>query len=476
MKLLVIEDKLTEIEVLRDFLTSLKGLETDFALSRDSALEKLNSKEYDLVILDLQIPPNDGSLEPNVNHGMATLENVQRIQPWASVYFFSAHGTMERVSELLRNNRQEDLFGSGERQAVNRFFQKSQLTECADAIDAYRKNLSALDDILVEEPRPGCLNQDDIRVLKLFARTSKGTRVKSALLAGGRSSAKTLQLSVWDADERIRCVAVGKIDKTEKAQKELNKFNEFVSPLLPVASFVPHISSIHIGARGTGGNFYSLAHQYSKNIYQLLLENETAACRALDKLRSYQHNWLKNARKRQLAVRDYRRLLISDEKFAPYRGLFDKDWLERVESKKFDLIFCPQHSDLHGFNVLIEDESSPLIIDYAEITDNVISYDPLVLELSIWFHPDAQFLRDNVEFPEFEHWSNFDAYKTRCAYAEFSKHCRDWAFNGDDDNRIGGFISAFGFCCKQLKYAEVNKEHAVKVAISAIAGAEIAGF
>ena len=88
MRLLVVEDKLDEVKVIQEFVAGIGTIRADFVISRDSAFEKINSEDYDLVILDLQIPPNDGSLTAHVDHGMVVLETLQQVQPWAAVYFF----------------------------------------------------------------------------------------------------------------------------------------------------------------------------------------------------------------------------------------------------------------------------------------------------------------------------------------------------------------------------------------------------
>jgi CheY-like chemotaxis protein len=475
MKLLVVEDKIEEAKVLQESVQDVDNIQAHFAISRDSALVKINSDEFDLVILDLQIPPNDGSLAAHVDHGMMVLETLQQIQPWSAVYFFSAFGTVTRVRDILDRNRQEDIFGSGDPQSMIRFIEKSELTECTNAIKAYAAMLSELEKIVYEGSDINSLSNEHIRLLKLFARGLKGTKVNAEILTGGKSATKTMKILVRDECDSVKSVAVAKLGKSLKVKDELDGFKEHVSPILPVGSFAHHISSINVGARSYGGNFFGLANQYPSNVYQVLATDEALACKVVSKLSEYEANWLKNAPSKHFSVASLRNFFMPDDKFAPYRSLFDTDWLTKMEAKEFELTWCPQHGDLHGFNVLVDDSSTPLLIDYVETRQAPAALDPIVLELSIWFHPDALFMRQHFA-PDFEKWSDLANYKHTTGYPNFTNECRQWSFGGSKNDAIGACVTAFAFCCKQLKYMDADKRIATKIAVSALREAEHLGL
>jgi len=42
------------------------------------------------------------------------------------------------------------------------------------------------------------------------------------------------------------------------------------------------------------------------------------------------------------------------------------------------------------FNVLVPDDGQPMIIDFAAVGSRPASVDPVTLELSMIFHPDAR--------------------------------------------------------------------------------------
>lgn len=477
MKLLVVEDKLTELQIIRDFVNQIQSIQADFALSRDSALKQIDSIEYDLAILDLQIPPDDGSLSTDINHGMMVLEHLQKIQPWISIYFFSAFGTVSRVSDLLDNNRKEDLFGSGQCHSMIRFIQKTDLSECTKAIQKYSEELSTLDEIKVLDTTNTDLSVEHKRLLQIFARGFRGERVEAQILTGGKSGAKTMKVNVIDNAGSVKSVAIAKLANYALIQEELEGFSQHVSPILPIGSFAHHIRSITVGARSNGGNFFGLASQYQQNIYELLLVDESKACEAVSQLSAFEKDWLTNAPKRRLSVGTLRRTYITDEKFATYRDRFEKDWLDEMEEREFETVWCPQHGDMHGFNILVDDNSVPLLIDYGQTKPAPASFDPLSLELSIWFHPDAAFLRqDLLVQPDFDSWANLPEYKKSVTYTRFTEHCRNWSIASSENDPVSTFVMAFAFSCRQLKHPKTEKNSAIRVAISALKQAQILGL
>jgi hypothetical protein len=104
------------------------------------------------------------------------------------------------------------------------------------------------------------------------------------------------------------------------------------------------------------------------------------------------------------------------------------DW-QTFEQSRISVKYCCQHRDLHGVNVLIRDGEIPLIIDYGEVEQAPACLDPLVLELSLLFHPGCTQVR-NAWPSEAQSlaWHSLDAYVDGVPISPFVRACREWAF------------------------------------------------
>ncbi len=89
---LIVDDEKNIRLTLSQALESL-DLETDTALNGEEALEKLNQKEYGLMLLDLKMPGMDG---------MEVLRQVRQIKPGIRVIIITAHGTIDSAVEAMK--------------------------------------------------------------------------------------------------------------------------------------------------------------------------------------------------------------------------------------------------------------------------------------------------------------------------------------------------------------------------------------
>ena len=75
-KVLVVDDEKLIVKGIR-FSLEQDGMEVDTAFDGEEALEMINEKEYDMVLLDLMLPKMDG------------LEVCQNIRGFADYYYYS---------------------------------------------------------------------------------------------------------------------------------------------------------------------------------------------------------------------------------------------------------------------------------------------------------------------------------------------------------------------------------------------------
>lgn len=329
--------------------------------------------------------------------------------------------------------------------------------------------LLSIDKIHLETESLIDLTQMQQRILRLFAQRVYGTHVTVAAISSGLSGAQCLSVVVRDGDGALKSTAVAKLAPVSVIEHELDNYNRYISPLLPVTSFAHVITSVVSGAGGTGG-FLMGAADYSETLYTLLKRDEEIACHTLALVRDATAVWLNSARRVCITVAKLRQSLIADEAFAPYSTLLDRDLVEQAESYQCEVVWCPQHGDLHGFNVLVQPSGKPIIIDYADARMAPAALDPVVLELSLLFHPHAAPLRalwSNLT-EDARHWSDLSHYLRRCPFPRFIRMCRDWIADQARKDLVGSLATAYAFACRQLKYADVDRRLAVDVATSAL--------
>jgi two-component system response regulator CpxR len=110
VKVLLVDDEQQFVEVLTERLEA-RGFSVQTALSGDQGLAKLQEREADVVILDVQMPGMDG---------VETLREIKRIKPLVEVIMLTGHATIESGIQglklgaydyLMKPTEIEDLVG-----------------------------------------------------------------------------------------------------------------------------------------------------------------------------------------------------------------------------------------------------------------------------------------------------------------------------------------------------------------------------
>jgi hypothetical protein len=122
------------------------------------------------------------------------------------------------------------------------------------------------------------------------------------------------------------------------------------------------------------------------------------------------------------------------------------------------------HGDLHGFNVLVNDQNEPTLIDYGEVRKANGALDPVTLELSILFHPGIRGrFGDWPSVEQAAQWADMDSYLAGCPVSEFVRACRGWATvaaAGTDEL----LATAYAYALRQTKYGDAGTELALAIA------------
>jgi DNA-binding response OmpR family regulator len=83
MRVLLVDDEEELVTTMAERLC-LRGIDSDWAVSAEEALEKLNSRAYDIAVLDVKIPKISG---------IELKKKMDRIHPEMKFIFLTGHGS-----------------------------------------------------------------------------------------------------------------------------------------------------------------------------------------------------------------------------------------------------------------------------------------------------------------------------------------------------------------------------------------------
>ena len=466
MRVLIVEDEELVAGELYERLTSLRPrIDTIIARSRSSGIEALRSDEFDFIVCDLRLPPNDGGVDTDEAHGLAVHAEAKTVSPGVPCLFFTGFGTSANVREQLSAGGTQDIFGTGENYPMTRLLTKDDLLGCVERLQTFNNELTTLDSIEIN--LIGIifsLDKIERRALQLLARSLGGTSVEAGDL-GGLSGAQTLRVRVKDDQRRTRGSYFAKIDVRVKMNEELENYLRYVNPLLKMGSYPALGREIDAGIGKRKALFYQLADEYTESLFDVLQESESAAIAIVEVLRDIHAPWEKLCDKKEIRIRDLRTQHIDDLVFQPYRNSLDSS--EQFEELKQEITTSCQHGDLHGFNILCNGSGGAVVIDFGNVGPAPSCIDPIILELSVLFHRDSPF-RYNVwpTTEQAESWFNLEEYLLECPVAEFIRKCREWSCKAGIPSELPPIV--YAEAVRQLKYEDTNHGRALAIARAAI--------
>lgn len=459
IRILLVEDDPTFGSFLRTELAQQAGeAEVRHMEARDPALRALVDEVWDLLICDLKIPAEAGGLDGAEEHGLAVIGEAQQVSPGMPIIVLSAFNTLDIVQRLLRTARQEQIYGRTAEEPMVTSFQKSELDSCLVAVGHHATELLRLGQIEVT----GAESVAERRVFRVFASSHGGDRVRVATIGGGLSTARVMRAEVFRAHAQIAKV-LARVTKTTEAEREIAAYNRFIAPMLPVGLFTTRMpDTVRVGK--TIGIFYTLVGSGDETLFDKLRSDASAAATLVAQLEQGTRAWATAGTVVSTTVGEVRRTLIADDDLIEIAELADKCGRGAVEGRTIQVRWCPQHNDLHGANILVEN-GRPVLIDYADIREVPSALDPVTLELSVFFHPAglgaSEATRDAVLAGNW--WSGV----TEGPLAQFIEQCRNWAsaVAAGDRERLA---CAYAYAVRQLKYPNSDTDLAVAIASTAV--------
>lgn len=467
MRILIIEDDQSTIQLLVQELSKIPHVTTIVAQSKASALVALQANDVDFVINDLKIPSTDNALDADKVHGLAVHSYVREHSKGTPIIIFTGHATIELAQKLYEESDRCDVWASKEAIPLTRVFKKDQMLDCLAAVKSAAEKLAVVESVEISVGASSLkLSPNQSLIVKLFSRFVGGVNVIVRRLGGGLSDVSVFRITVEDHAGAPSSHAVAKIGPISLLAGERERYESYVSPVMSPGDFASVIRFCNAGVGNIGGLFYSLASAHDETLFDVLQARPQEGPKIVQRLRTIEKPWQSKTTFETKTVKDIRRLFISDDQFDQVSVKLDFDW-SRLESIQIVVPWCRQHYDLHGLNVLIRNQSDPLVIDYGEVDLGPSCVDPLILELSVLFHPSAESLRkDWPSVDQARVWDDLSSFSQGCAFASYLSECRKWSHEvATRDSAV--FATAYSFAVRQLKYPESRHDLALAIASAA---------
>lgn len=456
MKLLIVEDNEDFIEALKDIVSQFDpNAQCSFAQSKDSALAKIESEFFDLLLLDLNIPTADGAQDGDPAHGHAVFAQSRVIAPGTPIIVLTGSSAEEFIPSLLEQANKIDVWGEGAPVQMVTYHVKHKLDTFPTVFGTYASQILKLKEVELMRNRITLSDSED-RLIRVFTRQSGGTKASIFQIGGGLSGAKVFRLKVTNEAGVLVHHAICKIGSPETIKDESFRYKSHVTRLSPEAT--PRLLAVlEHGAKKTSGVFYGLADGCELNAFNYVdsLKNPELLISQLEQLLSC---WVSPSESRR-NVQDIRRVTLNDNKYQEIQK--DVPWSDEFERHPIQVKWGLSHGDLHGLNVLVSNKGIPVLIDYGDIGEGPSCFDPITLELSLFFHPEGP-LKDSAWPTDLQasKWGDLTAYLEGCPYPNFVHACRNWALKIAAGEREIASV-AYSYLVRQLKYPDVNKDRVI---------------
>ena len=466
LKLLLVEDESHVADALARQLENLTPpVAVTIACSRHSAVSAIQSDEFDFIICDLRIPPNDNGFSTDEAHGLDVHATARRLCPGTPCLFFTGYGTSQQTIDQLSQGPTDDIFGTGEIYALTQFLTKDNLVECVNRIETFNHHIETLRTIVLQvHGQPLNLTDVEERALQLMARRleSESVEVHSS---EGLSGARALRTRIRDEIGNLRAEYFTKIAFHEKADIERQNYNDYVHPLLGLGGYPALVHSISAGLGKLSALLFQFAEEYDTDLFGVLSIDEKKAASVVGEIQRIMIPWSEFKKRQLIRIGDLRSDRIDSPEvktMADHLGT-----VEDFEDRVLQTTTSIQHGDLHGANVLCKPDRVPVIVDFANVQRAPACLNPVQLELSVLFHSNSPF--SHSEWPtidQSESWFDLDTYLTNCPVPNFIETCRTWAHS---ESSTGDLIPVvYAEAARQLKYRDTNHERAIAIVKAAV--------
>lgn len=457
LHVLIVEDDDGFVDELRETIAVLPGASIiRVAGSRDQAYQILELDDcfIDLVILDLKIPTVEGALDADPEHGHAVFNRVRTVAPGTPIFVLTGSPAENFIQELLRNAQQIDIWSEGRPTPTIQFLKKLNFDECSAMLSPIAETINRLSDI--ELDRGGInLSLAEDRLIRIFARKFHGVRCVVSRLGVGLSGARVIRLRITDSQGVQVHDAVAKLATHSHVRRERYCYDHYVTRLAPAAT-PRKLASLEFGAHKLAGVFFGLADGFDESAFDVARNAPERSQAIILSVEDTMAPWIHGVPETRKTVKEVRQRLLEDASVAQISQTFNLNWIADFEGREIQAKWACSHGDLHGCNVLVS-PTDVALIDYGDVGNGPASLDPVTLELSFLFHPDAPARAGAWPSPEqARRWGELDAYLEGCPFPDFVRECRKWAVRVAAGKREVA-VSAYSYLVRQLKYNDTDK-------------------
>lgn len=463
LHVLIVEDDDDFVDELRETITALSGnWDIRVAVGRDQAYEMLEDGFLDLVILDLKIPTVSRALDADPEHGHAVFNRIRTVAPGTPIFVLTGSPAEDFLSDLVMKNQQQiDIWSEGRKTQTILFLKKYNIDKFPGILAPVAQAIEGLSDVELER---GGLNLSlaEDRLIRIFAKKFQGVRCVVSGLGGGLSGARVIRLRVTDSQGVQVHDAVAKLSTPADVRREGDCYDNHVTRLAPAAT-PRKLAILEFGAHKLAGIFFGLlANDFDESAFDVAANKPERSESVIRNVEAATAPWTEGVPETRRTIRQIRQRLLSDESLDQIRNTFGLDWIQDFESREIQARWGCSHGDLHGCNLLVSPTDTALI-DYGDVGEGPASLDPVTLELSLLFHPDAP---DTAgAWPSAEQasaWGDLDAYLADCPFSQFVSECRAWALRVAAGRREVA-ASAYSYLVRQLRYGDTNKDRAISL-------------
>lgn len=278
-------------------------------------------------------------------------------------------------------------------------------------------------------------------------------------IGGGLSDAHVIHLRVTDEHGVLVHDAVAKLSTHDDIRREGDRYDSHITRLAPAAT-PRKLATLEYGAHRLAGIFFGLAEGSDECVFDIAGNFPERSEAVIRSVKTAMARWIDGVPETRMTIRQIRKRLLNDQTLDQIRNTFNLDWIRKFEDRQIQTRWACSHGDLHGKNIFVSPDGAQLI-DYGDVGEGPASLDPVTLELSLLFHPDAP--GKTGTWPSVEQakaWGNLEIYLDSCPFPEFVRECRDWASRTAAGNREIA-ASAYSYLVRQLKYNDTDKDRAL---------------
>jgi CheY-like chemotaxis protein len=457
MRVLLIEDDQDFIDAVSQVLSEITGSPTVcVARSKGGAELSLKNDFFDLILLDLKIPTEDGLLDADPQHGRATFYAARQQAPGTPIFVLTGSPAEDFIEDFLQGSQQVDIWSEGHQTQTVQFLQKYRFPQFRPRIEAICRAVWDLSEVELVFPSSLQIATPFDRLLRIFSKKYGGARCEIGLVGGGLSSAKVYRLRITSNDGTCIHNAIAKLGSSDDIRAEGERFDSFVNRL-DAAATPRKLCVLEFGAKNSAGVFYSLAADFSLDGFSVATSMPTVAAGIPARLSEMFRPWWHGVPETRHSIMDIRRKLLSDQELTKILQQFPTLWVSELEARQIQVRWCCTHGDLHGKNVLVSEDGRCVLIDYGDVGEGTVSIDPITYELSLLFHPEG-ILRGSgwPTLDQAAHWGDIGTYTQNCPVADVVREIRAWTHVVAAGRREIA-ATAYAYLLRQYKYSDTDK-------------------